>query len=1475
MQKSRKSREMIKNLDHKDNCGTGSIINLSNQADHNILVRSLQSLINMKHRGAVSHDGLTPDGCGVLIDLDKHFFQKIMLNEQKKILPSHFAVGVFFVNHNYDFEEEMQRICKLHSLEILGMRVLKTNSQILGKEARSSMPKIVHLFVRGINVSVDLEAQLFKSKKFFDVQLDPEKQAYCVSFSSETVVYKGLVQPEIFKEFYTDLADEDHKTASSVFHVRFSTNTSPKWYLAQPYRVLAHNGEINTISGNRSWALARTRAFDSNRLGKMTKYQPLIGQRGSDSSSLDHILDLFRVGGIGVARAARMLIPPSWQNTDLMDSDEKAFHEYNSMHMEAWDGPALICFQSKEYTCCFLDRNGLRPARIEFFSDGSLSIASEVGTNLQQGIRTIKTDRLGPGGLILFDRGEKKILLNDEVDKKLSMAHPYREWLNNNSQHLEANLHEYSGPQIKEVSKAYFEEASKNFQLTREESLNIFQTADEGNEPTGSMGDDTPIAPISNKVRSIYDYCRQKFAQVTNPPIDSLREKSAMSLETCIGPELNIFEETKEHASRIVVNSPILSHKKYNLLLKNKKFKVKKFSLEYSRNSGLEESMKLLLESILLEVRKGTNVIVLDERQVSSKNPVIHALLMTSALHSALIENNLRVKCNIVVNTASARDNHQISCLIAFGATCVHPWLGLQAVLKSASKTRTDYSKTELCVSYRRALNKGLLKIMSKMGISNISSYRGSRLFDVLGFSQKLRKLCFPGMHSTIQGDCFNDIHEKSLRVIDADFDSSPIATGLHKYTYGGENHAFSPDIVMELQSALSTGSFSKFKNFSSLVENRTPLAIRDFFNVKSDNESIPIAEVESIESILKRFDSAGMSLGSLSPKAHETLAAAMNSLGCRSNSGEGGEDPERFGTQFSSKIKQIASGRFGVTPNYLVNAEVLQIKIAQGAKPGEGGQLPGTKVDPYIAKLRFSKPGVTLISPPPHHDIYSIEDLAQLIYDLKQINDKAMVSVKLVSEPGVGIVAAGVVKANADFITISGHDGGTGASPISSIRHAGSPWEVGMHETQNILLESNLRSMVKLQTDGGLKVGLDVVKAAIFGADSFGFGTAPMIAMGCKYLRICHLNNCATGVATQHIKIIEKQFDGEVEKVRNYFLFIAQEVREYLAQLGFRSLDQIVGKTNLLHLKKESQEKAHQLGLEALKERYRPNKKQYCYESNSLNLALNDHSLAQSIHKKTNQNIKKGQGGSFTFKIRNTHRSIGAKLSGEIARKFGVDGFPETLILNFTGTAGQSFGCWNSKGQEMKLKGFANDYVGKGMNGGKITITRPNRMLEDRSIIMGNTCLFGATGGELYGNGIAGERFAVRNSGCRAIIEGAGDHCCEYMTGGEVIVLGPVGQNFGAGMTGGFAYVLDEDRSFVDKCNKDSVTFNRITSQEMEAHKSYLKDKIYSHIKETGSEVAKKILANFDRYQSKFWIVTPNAENLARIIKNTREEAA
>ena len=1460
---------------HKDNCGTGILFSKNNTSNHYVISRSILSLNNMKHRGAVSHDGETPDGCGILLDLDTNFFQKIMLDEQKLILPSHFGIGVFFVNDSLDFLKILEQICHDHDIDIIAIRHLKINKKLLGEVAKKTCPKIYHLFVKPKTGNEErLEINLYKIKKLLDKKFNPEKELYCVSFSSETIVYKGLVQPKYFSKFYKDLSDPEHKSASAVFHIRFSTNTSPKWYLAQPYRVLAHNGEINTISGNRNWAQARTKIFSSKKLGNLSAYEPLIGQSGSDSSSLDHILDLFTNGGINIGRAARMLIPPSWQNTDLMDADEKAFHEYNSMHMEAWDGPAFVCYQSKLYAACFLDRNGLRPARIEIFDDGTVSVASEVGSNYTSGIKPINTGRLGPGGLMLFDRATNSLLLDEEVDKVLSRSNPYRYWLKQKSKHLEANLHEYSGPQMREISNSYFEDSAKTFQLSKEEISTLFQYSEHGGEPTGSMGDDTPLAPISQKIRSIYDFCRQKFAQVTNPPIDSLREKSAMSLETCIGPELNIFEETAEHANRIVVNSPILSHKKFNLLIKNKKFKTARFLLEYERNDDLGNAINKLLDDIVNAVKNGLSIVILDEKQITKNKPVINALLMTSALHYRLIKENLRVKANIIVNTASARDNHQIACLIGFGATCVHPWLGLQTILKQSHKSNTDLSTSELCVSYRKSLNKGLLKIMSKMGISNVSSYRGAGLFEVVGFSDKVNKLCFPKNFSYIKGECFEDLHLKSLASIDGSEDDNIIAKGLHKYVHDGEQHAYNPDIVSGLQKSLENNSFSGFQNFTNLIDNRNPLAVRDFFEVASKRKSIDISEVEPIEDILKRFDSAGMSLGALSPEAHETLAEAMNELGARSNSGEGGEALERYGTNKMSKIKQVASGRFGVTPAYLVNAEVLQIKIAQGAKPGEGGQLPGGKVNSLIAKLRYSTPGITLISPPPHHDIYSIEDLAQLIFDLKQVNPKALVSVKLVSEPGVGTIAVGVAKAYADLITISGHDGGTGASPLSSIRHAGSPWELGLAETHQALRNAGLRGQVRIQADGGLKTGLDVVKAAILGAESFGFGTGPMISMGCKYLRICHLNNCATGVATQRKDIISNHFVGEKERVKNYFRFIAQDVRDILAEIGHDSLESIVGKTSLLN--EISEAKDFGLSLDPL-----------LYEDKNLDephtciADLNDPWDKANLSQKALNDLKKTitsqQINEVSYQISNRDRSFGAKISGFIAMKYGEKGCSKTQTINLQGNAGQSLGAWNANGLNISLEGDANDYVGKGMNGGRIIIhnSADYAQKKDPSILIGNTALYGATGGELYVAGTAGERFAVRNSGASAVIEGAGDHCCEYMTGGNIVVLGDVGNNFGAGMTGGFAYVLDMQQTFFDKCNRSLINLERIVEEEMEPHRQFLKTQIKKHIKYTNSYRSKEILEDFDKFESRFWLISPKAISVKDLLKATTASAA
>ena len=991
------------------------------------------------------------------------------------------------------------------------------------------------------------------------------------------------------------------------------------------------------------------------------------------------------------------------------------------------------------------------------------------------------------------------------------------------------------------------------------------------------MGDDTALAMLSSMPRSIYDYFRQQFAQVTNPPIDSLRESSVMSLEACFGPELNIFEESKDHAKRIVSTSPLLSHKKLSALLKNPYFPCRNFDLQYSPKSNLKDALSALTKKVVSAVRKGEIIIHLNEKLPDGNKLSINSLLAVGCIHQELVRLGLRSDANLIVSSATARDTHQIACLLSFGATAVFPWLAFQTILDLTHRKELKGSPTANCAKYRKGINKGLLKIISKIGISTISSYRGSQLHEIVGLSSDIVDLSFTNTVSRVGGKTFEDL-DAEMRSLNkyANSNVSEIGLGgLLKFVHGGEYHTYNPEVVKKLQEAVSTGSNKAYQEYAALVNLRDPAMLRDLMRVKFPKNPQKV-QPYSTKLLLKKFDSAGMSLGALSPDAHETLAEAMNSMGARSNSGEGGEAKERYGTSKMSKIKQVASGRFGVTPEYLVNAEVLQIKIAQGAKPGEGGQLPGGKVNELIAKLRYSTPGITLISPPPHHDIYSIEDLAQLIFDLKQVNSKALVSVKLVSEPGVGTIAAGVAKAYADLITISGHDGGTGASPLSSIRYAGSPWELGLSEAHQALRASNLRHKVRLQADGGLKTGLDVVKAAILGAESFGFGTGPMIAMGCKYLRICHLNNCATGVATQRRDIIDHHYIGEKERVINYFSFIANEVQEILAKLGVPDLESIIGQTQ--YLKDITQDNPSTANINLSPILYSDKKltsPHYC--NTSSNNPWDKGNLNVKILQDIKPFIAKDQKSDFHYKISNRDRSVGAQASGFIASMYGERGLKQTQTLNFNGSAGQSFGVWNAAGLTLNLNGDANDYVGKGMNGGKIVISSSAEFASQKSpsVLVGNTALYGATGGELYVGGSVGERFAVRNSGASAVIEGAGDHCCEYMTGGHVTVLGNVGANFGAGMTGGFAYVLDTDRRFFDQCNRSLINLDRIVSEEMESHRKFLKQILARHIKETKSERAKLILDEFDRFEPSFWLVSPAALNIQDLLKATTANAA
>ena len=1344
------------------------------------------------------------------------------------------------------------------------------------------MPQIYQLFIKPNSKDFNqdiFETSLIQARKFIEeIYLDDEVLYIC-SMSSKTIVYKGLMLPNAIKEFYVDLNKENFKASTCVFHQRFSTNTSPRWHLAQPFRLLAHNGEINAIRGNRNWVKARSSKFLTPFIPKIQKFKQLVNETGSDSSSLDNMIELLVKGGVDIFRAIRMVLPPAWQNIQTLDPDVRGFHEYNSMHMEPWDGPAGIVMADGKWALCVLDRNGLRPARFQLDKDNIITIASETGVNPVEEHEIVKKGRVKPGGMLAIDTSKGIIHDESSIDNDLKQKFPYRKWLKENAIYIESRLDSYEGPGLKKFEPSKFFQSSKLFLLFKEERTSVIKPlAIDSQEGTGSMGDDTALAVMSKMHRQIYDYFRQQFAQVTNPPIDSLREAAVMTLETCYGPELNIYEETADHAKRLVTTSPVLSYRKLNSILNNPYFESAEINLSFNDNSNLQAELKKLQDEVVSKVKKGASIIHLIEDLPKQGSLPINALLAVGSVHQRLVKLGLRSDANIIVTTSSARDTHQIACLIGFGATAVYPTLAYQTILDLTDRNELKGDAHENCSRYRKGINKGLLKIISKMGISTISSYRGSQLFEIVGLDKDVVDLCFTNTESRIKGKKFKDL-DLELRSLN-EYARSNIADmkvgGLLKYIHGGEYHTYNPEIVKKLQEAVNSGLNSTYQNYSSLVDNRPPAMLRDLLEINTGKKQIDINKVESQKKILTRFDSAGMSLGALSPKAHETLAEAMNSLGGRSNSGEGGEAEERYGTLKMSKIKQIASGRFGVTPHYLVNAEVLQIKIAQGAKPGEGGQLPGGKVNKLIAKLRYSTPGVTLISPPPHHDIYSIEDLAQLIYDLKEVNPKALVSVKLVSEPGVGTIASGVAKAYADLITISGHDGGTGASPLTSIRYAGSPWELGLAEAHQSLRDSGLRHKVRLQTDGGMKTGLDVIKAAILGAESFGFGTGPMIAMGCKYLRICHLNNCATGVATQRDDLINHHFVGEKERVMNYFKFIAEDVRNHLSIMGITKLEDIIGQTQYLETIKGLDKEYKSIDLndllykdESLKESY------YC--TSKKNQPWDKGLLARKVLKQVKTAIDSNESIEINTNISNVDRSFGALISGYIADNHGEAGLKQSVTVNLKGSAGQSFGCWNANGLILNIDGDANDYVGKGMNGGRIVVKNSYEYAssENNPSLVGNTCLYGATGGELYVSGRAGERFAVRNSGANAVLEGAGDHCCEYMTGGHVTVLGSVGANFGAGMTGGFAYVLDEDKTFFDNCNRGLVNLERITTEDMQSHRKHLKEIIRRHYKYTNSEKAKDLMDDFDKYEPYFWLVLPAASNIQDLLKATTANAA
>jgi len=1466
----------------KDNCGFGLIAHMTGEPSHHLLQTAMQALTCMTHRGGINADGKTGDGCGLLMQKPDQFLRAVAQEQFAVELPKQYAVGMVFFNQDPVKAEaaraNMDREILAAGLKLVGWRKVPIDTRVLGRLALERLPQIEQVFIGGEGLSdQEFAIKLFSARRRSSVANAHDTDHYICSFSHKTIIYKGLMMPRDLAAFYPDLGDERLQTAICVFHQRFSTNTLPKWPLAQPFRFLAHNGEINTITGNRNWAMARRTKFANDQIPDLEELGPLVNRVGSDSSSMDNMLELMVTGGIDLFRGVRMLVPPAWQNVETMDADLRAFYEYNSMHMEPWDGPAGIVMTEGRHAVCLLDRNGLRPARWVTTTNGYITIASEIGVWDYKPEDVIAKGRVGPGQIFAVDTETGQILDTDAIDNRLKSRHPYKRWLRQHATRIQATLTDDQGAASYDADQ--LKQYMKMFQVTFEERDQVLRPlGEQGQEAVGSMGDDTPMAVLSQRVRSPYDFFRQQFAQVTNPPIDPLREAIVMSLEICLGAERNIFQESPEHASRVILSSPVISPAKWRSLmnLEREGFDRQLIDLNYEQSVGLEAAIRNIADQAEEAVRSGKTQLVLSDRYIAPGKLPVHASLAVGAVHHRLTEQGLRCDSNILVETATARDPHHFAVLLGFGASAVYPYLAYEVLADLIRTGEVLGDLDEVFKYYRKGISKGLLKILSKMGISTIASYRGAQLFEAIGLAEDVVGLSFKGVSSRIKGARFEDLEsDQKLLAAEAWSARKPIQQGgLLKFVHGGEYHAYNPDVVNTLQAAVQQGDYAKFKEYTSLVDQRPVSMIRDLLKVKVADQPLAIEQIEPLEAILKRFDSAGISLGALSPEAHEALAEAMNRLGARSNSGEGGEDPSRYGTVRSSKIKQVATGRFGVTPEYLVNAEVLQIKVAQGAKPGEGGQLPGGKVNGLIAKLRYAVPGVTLISPPPHHDIYSIEDLAQLIYDLKQVNPQALVSVKLVAEAGVGTIAAGVAKAYADLITISGYDGGTGASPLTSIKYAGAPWELGLAETHQTLRGNDLRGKVRVQTDGGLKTGLDVIKAAILGAESFGFGTAPMIALGCKYLRICHLNNCATGVATQNDKLRKDHYIGTVDMVINFFTFVAEETREWLAKLGVRSLGELIGRTDLLDILPGDTERQQYLDLSPLlgSSHIPADKPQFCEVDK--NPPFDKGELAEKMVEMAMPAIRDQSGGEFSLDICNCDRSIGARISGEIARLHGNQGMAAAPItFRFRGTAGQSFGVWNAGGLNLHLEGDANDYVGKGMTGGKVTIVPPagSPFETQHSAIVGNTCLYGATGGKLFAAGTAGERFAVRNSGAHAVVEGTGDHCCEYMTGGFVCVLGKTGYNFGSGMTGGFAYVLDMDNSFVDKLNHELVEIQRISGEAMEAYRSHLARVLGEYVDETGSEWGRELSENLDDYVRRFWLVKPKAANLKQLLSSTR----
>lgn len=1449
-------------LSAKDNCGFGLLASIDNKPCHKNVEEAVTALERMMHRGAIAADGKSGDGSGLLFSMPTKFMKKIASREGID-LPDTFAVASIFMS-----DEEAQKMlindkCLENDLKVLLFREVSTNKEALGELALNTLPKIYHVFIaaNSIIATKRFEELLYLTRKEIEDTITDDN-FYISTFSSKKIAYKGLVMPTHIKEFYPDLSDKDFEVSFALFHQRFSTNTLPEWRLAQPFRCIAHNGEINSIEANRVNMRIKSESLQSSVFskGELKRLLPVIQKSGSDSASLDNIFEFLTMNGMDFFKAARALVPMPWQNSPHMDSDLRAFYEYTSTCFEACDGPAAVSITDGRYIGVVLDRNGLRPAKYIITKDNRIIIASEYGVNDIDVDNILERGRLQSGEMIGVDLKFGLVLKNNQINEYLKSSNPYTKWLNENLIYLQEYI-EDPYHISEEIELDNFIQRQRYAAITKEIINQVIKPMMiDGKENTSSMGDDTPLACFSHyPFRSFNDFFRQKFAQVTNPPIDSLREKIVMSLNTGFGEIHNILDEDPAHAQRLKASSPILTQAKIEVLKSfgdessprfESYYKNKSYSTTYT--TSLKESLESLVDRISEDVKHhGIRIIFLDDKSVNDVTKTIPMAMVVGRLHKKLLEKSVRHLTSIVSVTSEMLHSHDAAVLIAYGCTAIYPYMLFKTVYMHCHKEEIEIS--EAFFNVHSALNKGILKIMSKMGISTIASYRNSALFDIIGLSEEMKEECFFGSSLLLPGLGYEDIQEKvdAKHAVAFSEDTLNIG-GFIRYRKGEEVHDNDPKVTRTIEKVGLSGEGEDYAYLKEITETRTPTFFRDFLSIKSDKKAISLEQVEPKEEIFKRFVSAAMSIGAISQEAHETLAIAMNQIGAKSNSGEGGEDKVRYHSDKMSKIKQVASGRFGVTPEYLRNAEEIQIKVAQGAKPGEGGQLPGFKVTPYIAKLRHTTQGKTLISPPPHHDIYSIEDLAQLIFDLKQINPSAIISVKLVSTAGVGTIAAGVAKAYADKIVISGSEGGTGAAPMTSIKYAGNPWEIGLIEAQLALKANHLREYVRLETDGNLKVGRDIIIAALLGAEYYGFGTNLLMVLGCKIARVCHLNTCPVGIATQDEKLRGK-YRGDVEKVVNYLTALAEDIRGYLAQMGYTKLDDIIGRNDLLTVN-ETIEMAKKFDfsdffIQVDGENRCMHEKNEPFDKNEFEKELVEKAM-NTIKNPSHKSV-------MSATICNTNRSFGTYTSGVIAQYYGDKGLSwNSIIYKLDGIAGQGFGTFLNNGVTLLLSGVANDYIGKGMHGGKIVII-PKVQGENMGA-GGNTCLYGATGGKLFVAGNVGERFAVRNSGAVAVVEGTGDHPCEYMTGGEVYILGDTGINFGAGMTGGIAFVYDLEHDFVDKINPGLIDIKRIDTDENEKEKLYLKKRLIEYYNATSSEKAKFIIDNFRSEVRHFWMVTP-----------------